>query len=63
MKTFEEDDTKESLLNVAEELDRIQETDLFQSNEDLMWEIGEAIGYTENCIGMIEGMEENNYDN
>lgn len=48
---------------MAEELDRIQETDLFQSNEDLMWEIGEAIGYTENCIGTIEGMEENNYDN
>lgn len=48
---------------MVEELDRIQETDLFQNNEDLMWEIGEAIGHTENCIGMIEGMEENNYDN
>lgn len=44
----------ERLQTVYNELDTLQETDLFQESDSLMDEIGEAMGYVDNCIGMIE---------
>lgn len=42
------------LETVAEELDQAQETDEAQNNEELMWEIGEAIGFVNNALDLCE---------
>lgn len=37
-----------------DELDVIQETDVAQNNEELMWEIGEAMGSIDNAIDILD---------
>lgn len=41
-------------------LDDIQETPVVQDKEDLMWEVGEAIGSVNNAIDILEEMPANN---
>ena len=49
--------TKEQILkklqNMWEELDNIQEQDIPQEDEELMWEIGEAMGSIDNAIDIL----------
>ena len=42
------------LKNMWEELDNIQETHTCQKDDELMWEIGEAMGSIDNAIDVLE---------
>lgn len=44
----------EALSDISTNLDRIQELDTCQNNAELMNELGEAIGYVDNCIDICE---------
>ena len=46
--------SREKTVLINEKLDIIQETNTFQVSERLMNEIGEAMGYIDNTIDMIE---------
>lgn len=50
--------TKEEIIKklneMYEELDKIQEQEISQNNKELMWEIGEAMGYIDNAIDILE---------
>lgn len=38
-------------------LDELQETDFAQNSEELMWEIGEAMGAIDNALDIIEDID------
>lgn len=42
------------LYDIDGQLDKLQETDLFQDNDELMRELGEVIGCLNNTIDMLE---------
>ena len=44
---------KKKLEELYEALDDLQETSTAQTNGDLMWEIGEAMGHIDNAIDSI----------
>lgn len=44
----------EALSDISTNLDHIQELDTCQNNAELMNELGEAIGYVDNCIDICE---------
>lgn len=46
--------------DILDLLDDIQETQVVQDKEDLMWEVGEAIGSVNNAIDILEEMPANN---
>ena len=50
--------TKEEMTVLLEEiyskLDGLQETELAQHNEELIWEIGEAMGSVDNALTVLE---------
>lgn len=46
----------ETLSDISTNLDHIQELDTCQNNSELMNELGEAIGYIDNCIDICENL-------
>lgn len=46
----------EALSDISTNLDHIQELDTCQNNSELMNELGEAIGYIDNCIDICENL-------
>ena len=44
---------------ISEKLDIIQEQEPFQNDENMMNDIGEAIGYIENCIDAVDEYDAN----
>jgi hypothetical protein len=46
--------------DILDLLDDIQETSVAQNNEELMWEVGEAIGSVNNALDVLEEMPANN---
>ena len=46
--------------DILDLLDDIQETSVVQNNEELMWEVGEAIGSVNNALDVLEEMPANN---
>ncbi len=52
--TIEKEEILEELKDMYEKLDNIQEKDACQKDEELMWEIGEAMGSIDNAIDVLE---------
>jgi hypothetical protein len=46
--------------DILDLLDDIQETSVAQNNEELMWEVGEAIGSVNNALDVLEELPANN---
>lgn len=46
--------TAEKLKKIEDKMDKLQETDLFQSSDELMNDIGEVIGSLNNLIDTLE---------
>jgi hypothetical protein len=46
--------------DILDLLDDIQETSVVQNNEELMWEVGEAMGSVNNALDVLEEMPANN---
>jgi len=46
--------TAEKLKKIEDKMDKLQETDLFQSSDELMSDIGEVIGSLNNLIDTLE---------
>ena len=44
---------KKKLEELWDALDKLQETSTVQTNGDLMWEIGEAMGHIDNAIDSL----------
>ena len=51
-------DSREALIEecdkIYEKLDVMQESSIFQIDEELMFNIGEAMGYIENCRDLLD---------
>lgn len=45
---------RQKLEKLYEELDELQETEVAQNDEELMWEIGEAMGSVDNAIDILD---------
>ena len=45
---------QQKLEKIYVELDELQETELAQHNEELIWEIGEAMGSVDNALTVLE---------
>ena len=44
----------ETLNQIYKDLDKLQETDLAQADDEIMWELGEAMGSLDNAIDILK---------
>lgn len=54
MTSMTKPEIRQKLEKLYEELDELQETEVAQNDEELMWEIGEAMGSVDNAIDILD---------